>query len=92
MLELAPVEIEMKELEILEFTLPVLKIRVLCSKGSYIRALARDFGFALESGAHLAALERTRIGNFSIDNSININDLKYIFYNFSCNLFRYNFV
>lgn len=55
------------ELELLECDLPVIKIRVVCSKGTYIRALARDIGVALESGAHLIALERTRIGDVTLD-------------------------
>ena len=49
-------------LEVLHFELPVLQIRVVCSKGTYIRALARDVGVALGSGAHLTALRRTRVG------------------------------
>lgn len=67
-------EIELKsktlvidELELLECELPVIKIRVVCSKGTYIRALARDIGKALGSGAHLIALERTRIGDVTLD-------------------------
>ncbi len=55
------------EIELLECQLPVIKIRVVCSKGTYIRALARDIGIALSSGAHLIALERTRIGNITLD-------------------------
>ena len=58
------------ELEILDFSLPLLKIRVVCSKGTYIRALARDIGLALNSGAHLVALERTRIGDVRIEDCI----------------------
>lgn len=54
------------ELELLECNLPVIKIRVVCSKGTYIRALARDIGVALNSGAHLTALERTRIGDVTL--------------------------
>ena len=54
------------EIEVLDFGLPFLKIRVVCSKGTYIRALARDIGLALGSGAHLAALERTRIGEVKL--------------------------
>ena len=42
----------------------------MCSKGTYIRSIARDFGYALGSGAHLTALRRTRIGNFHVDNAI----------------------
>ena len=55
------------EIELLEYALPVIKIRVVCSKGTYIRALARDIGVALDSGAHLIALERTRIGQVTLD-------------------------
>ena len=55
------------ELELLDCSLPILKIRVVCSKGTYIRALARDIGQALNSGAHLIALERTRIGDITLD-------------------------
>lgn len=67
-------EIELKsktlvidELELLECELPVIKIRVVCSKGTYIRALARDIGIALGSGAHLTGLKRTRIGDVTLD-------------------------
>ena len=55
------------EIELLEYALPAIKIRVVCSKGTYIRALARDIGAALDSGAHLIALERTRIGQVTLD-------------------------
>ena len=55
------------EIELLEYVLPVVKIRVVCSKGTYIRALARDIGLALDSGAHLIALERTRIGDVTLE-------------------------
>ena len=55
------------EIELITFQLPVLKIRVVCSKGTYIRALARDIGITLNSGAHLIALERTRIGDVTLD-------------------------
>jgi tRNA pseudouridine55 synthase len=62
------------EIEVLEFEGDVLKIRVVCSKGTYIRALARDIGQALNSGAHLTALQRTQIGDFKIDDAIEIED------------------
>ncbi len=55
------------EIELLECTLPVIKIRVVCSKGTYIRALARDIGEALNSGAHLTGLERTRVGDIGLE-------------------------
>lgn len=63
------------DIEVLDFTLPVLKIRVVCSKGTYIRALARDIGLALGSGAHLIALERTRIGDVKLEDCWQIDDL-----------------
>jgi len=63
------------EIELLEYALPVIKIRVVCSKGTYIRALARDIGVALDSGAHLITLERTRIGNVTLDQCINPDDI-----------------
>lgn len=55
------------EIELLACALPVIQIRVVCSKGTYIRALARDIGVALRSGAHLTALQRTRIGEVTLD-------------------------
>jgi tRNA pseudouridine55 synthase len=61
-------------IEILHFSLPVLTLRIVCSKGTYIRALARDIGLALGSGAHLTALERTRIGEITIDKCMSIDN------------------
>ena len=55
--------------------MPLLKIRVVCSKGTYIRALARDIGQALGSGAHLTALERTRIGEVKLPDCWEIDAL-----------------
>ncbi|MBQ0029783.1 MAG: tRNA pseudouridine(55) synthase TruB [Paludibacteraceae bacterium] len=60
------------EIELLEYAMPVVKIRVVCSKGTYIRALARDIGEALNSGAHLTALRRTRIGDVTVDNCMQL--------------------
>lgn len=76
--ELMPVKIEIKKIETLEFNLPVVKLHIVCSKGSYIRALARDFGFALKSGAHLIALERTCIGKFKLKNALSIEEFEKI--------------
>jgi tRNA pseudouridine55 synthase len=64
--ELKPKLLVIDEIEVLDFALPLLKIRVVCSKGTYIRALARDIGQALGSGGHLTALERTRIGEVKL--------------------------
>jgi len=73
--ELQPKLLVIDEIEVLDFALPLLKIRVVCSKGTYIRALARDIGTALQSGAHLAALERTRIGDVRITDCMEIDEL-----------------
>ncbi|OAV69020.1 tRNA pseudouridine synthase B [Bacteroidales bacterium Barb6] len=64
------------EIELLECALPVIRIRVVCSKGTYIRALARDIGTALQSGAHLIALERTRIGGVTLDRCLSVDDME----------------
>ena len=60
------------EIELLECELPVIKIRVVCSKGTYIRALARDIGEALNSGAHLIGLIRTRVGEVKLEDCIQV--------------------
>ena len=73
--ELKPKLLVIDEIEVLNFSLPELKIRVVCSKGTYIRALARDIGEALHSGAHLTALERTRIGEVTLEKCLKIDDL-----------------
>ncbi len=65
--KLKPKILAIDEIELLEYKLPEIKIRVVCSKGTYIRALARDIGAALNSGAHLIALERTKIGSISLE-------------------------
>ncbi len=73
--ELKPKLLVIDELEVLHFELPVLQIRVVCSKGTYIRALARDIGEALGSGAHLTALQRTRVGDIKLSDCWKIDDL-----------------
>tara|TARA_R110002096_G_scaffold291688_1_gene485964 strand:- start:205 stop:903 length:699 start_codon:yes stop_codon:yes gene_type:complete len=60
------------EFEITNINLPKVDFRVVCSKGTYIRSLAFDFGKALNSGAHLSTLRRTKIGNFSVDDATSI--------------------
>ncbi len=73
--ELKPKLLVIDELEVLKFELPVLQIRVVCSKGTYIRALARDIGQALNSGAHLTALQRTRVGDVMLADCRTVNEL-----------------
>lgn len=69
-IDLKPKLLVIDEIELLDCTLPEVKIRIVCSKGTYIRALARDIGLALGSGGHLTALERTRIGDVTLDQCI----------------------
>lgn len=64
------------EIELLECNLPVIKIRVVCSKGTYIRALARDIGQALDSGAHLIGLIRTRVGEVKLEDCMKVEDFE----------------
>ncbi len=64
--ELKPKILVIDEMELLSFKPTELVVRVVCSKGTYIRALARDIGKALGSGAHLSALQRTRVGNHTL--------------------------
>lgn len=68
--ELKPKLLVIDEIELLDYSFPEIRVRVVCSKGTYIRALARDIGVALGSGAHLTALERTRIGEVTLDQCI----------------------
>ncbi|MGN0048051.1 MAG: tRNA pseudouridine(55) synthase TruB [Bacteroides sp.] len=67
--ELKPKLLVIDEIELLEchLDIPEIKVRVVCSKGTYIRALARDIGLALQSGAHLTALVRTRVGDIRLE-------------------------
>lgn len=71
--ELKAKPLEIKEIEILGFEGNKLTIRVVCSKGTYIRALARDIGEALGSGAHLTALRRTRVGDIRIEDCLSVD-------------------
>ena len=80
-IELKPNRINISEISILDFELPILKILVKCSKGTYIRALARDIGLSLNSGAYLIALQRTAIGEFKNDEAMDIEDFKKILEN-----------
>ncbi|WP_029904960.1 tRNA pseudouridine(55) synthase TruB [Prevotella sp. 10(H)] len=68
--DLKPKLLVIDEIELLDYNMPEIKIRVVCSKGTYIRALARDIGLALNSGGHLTALERTRIGDITLEQCI----------------------
>jgi tRNA pseudouridine55 synthase len=72
--ELKPKSLVIEEIELLSFSQEEIEIRIVCSKGTYIRALARDIGIALESGAYLTALQRTKIGNITLDKCLKIDE------------------
>ncbi len=69
-MQLEPKKIRIDAIELLECELPKIKIRVTCGKGTYIRSLARDIGEALQSGAYLTGLTRTRVGEYKIEDCI----------------------
>lgn len=73
-LELKPQKIIINHLEVLEMQMPDLSLLVECSKGTYIRSLARDLGDKLESGAHLTGLRRTRIGPYQVEKAMSIEN------------------
>ncbi len=70
--ELKPKLLVIDEIELLEYSQTSIVVRVVCSKGTYIRALARDIGMALGSGGHLTALRRTRVGDITIDRCMDV--------------------
>lgn len=74
--ELKPKTLVIDEIELLACELPDIRIRVVCSKGTYIRALARDIGIALHSGAHLTALERTRVGDVRLEDCLALDQVE----------------
>ncbi|MXN92121.1 tRNA pseudouridine(55) synthase TruB [Flavobacterium sp. Sd200] len=74
--EIAARKTTIYEFELTRIALPEIDFRVICSKGTYIRSLANDFGEALQSGAHLTALRRTKIGEFTVDNAITPDDFE----------------
>jgi len=72
-INLKPVQIEIYNIEVLKINLPFAEIKINCSKGTYIRAIARDLGEKLNNGAHLTELRRTKIGDFSVENAITVD-------------------
>lgn len=72
--EIAARKVSIREFEITRIALPEIDFRVTCSKGTYIRSLAFDFGKALNSGGHLTALRRTKIGDYSVENALSPDD------------------
>lgn len=75
---LEKVRISIHELELLSFAGKEIKVRILCSKGTYIRAFARDLGFALKSGAHLTSLNRTSIGQYRVEKALTPSEFQFM--------------
>lgn len=71
--ELKPKILVIDEIELLEYSQQSIVVRVVCSKGTYIRALARDIGAALNSGGHLTALRRTRVGDVRVEDCLSVD-------------------
>lgn len=69
-------KVNIRSFELIQKAIPNVDFKVICSKGTYIRSLANDYGKALNSGAHLSALRRTRIGEFNIEQAISIEDFE----------------
>jgi len=74
--ELEPVTVFFREIELLSYDIPEIKVRLVCSKGTYVRSFARDLGLALKSGSYLSALERTAIGTYRVNGSYDIEKFK----------------
>ena len=74
--ELKSRRISISNIEILSFDLPLVTIKINCGKGTYIRSLARDLGTAMNSGAHLTALRRIKVGDATIDEALTIDDVE----------------
>lgn len=69
-------EVTIYDIKILDFTSPILTLEISCSSGTYIRSLARDIGIDTGYFAHICALKRTKVGNFSLEDAFSFNDIK----------------
>ncbi|MEA5129791.1 MAG: tRNA pseudouridine(55) synthase TruB [Proteiniphilum sp.] len=74
-IELKPKLLVIDDIELISYNMPDITIRVVCSKGTYIRALARDIGTALHTGAHLTGLRRTKVGDITVDDCLTMDDM-----------------
>ncbi len=74
--ELKKKEVEIFSIDILDFKLPYLSLEINCSKGTYVRSLARDIGLSLNTVAHLTELKRIKIGDYKIENAISIKEFQ----------------
>lgn len=75
--KLEPVTVFFREIELIDFKLPEVKVRLVCSKGTYIRSFARDLGEALSSGAYLSSLQRSAIGPFKLNQASDLEKLQF---------------
>ncbi len=73
-LELKPRPVTIREFEITSVAMPVIRFRVVCSTGTYIRSLANDFGAALNCGGYLSELRRTRIGDYHVTDAVSVDE------------------
>jgi len=76
--EMTPVPVYFRDLVLLSFSVPTVQVRIVCSKGTYIRSFARDLGLALGSGAYLSSLRRTAIGNYRIEDAYTLESFENI--------------
>lgn len=74
--KLEPVKVIFRELELLNVELPAIEVRILCSKGTYIRSFARDLGEKLGSGGYLSALQRTAVGPYRLEDARDLNNFE----------------
>ena len=81
LVEIKPREVEIKEIKIIKYKWPILKIKVVCGPGVYIRSLANDVGQKLKTGGYLLSLERTRVGDFKKEDSVTIEKFSQIWQN-----------
>ncbi len=79
--EMKPARITISNLEILSYNTPVLTLRISCSKGTYIRSLARDLGVELQSGAHLIGLKRTKSGSLRVEDCFSMEEVEKVLKN-----------
>ena len=75
-IEIPTRKVNIRSFEIIKIELPQVDFKVNCSKGTYIRSLANDYGKAVQSGAHLSSLRRTRIGDFNVEQALSIEDFE----------------
>jgi len=74
--KLEPRTVQVYEIELLEFAWPLLRVRIDCGRGTYIRSIARDLGEVLDVGGHLTQLRRTRVGEFTIESAVTLERLR----------------